>query len=371
MPPSFASLRNAVAADESELLRRSMRDDTEVAAHTSQRHPPLPPRQPGQPFGRPPPNLGDLPRGPIAIQSLFLPGVWQRVLDWFVAADDAMEALLRGEYTSPGTLVITQDEMQAWARGILWDCTDPSACVPTKPSSAEGLAAARGRKLDAAVLRKMAEEIGWDDPDILDQADNGFESHSSCSLTTVLAFHHTGVAKNYDAAEKVIESDMDENWVKAAVRWLPRVPLRCLARNVIVTEKARTAPDGVSVQYYQKARVSTDASESKSPDSPNGGTPRADTALDLCTAKDMGAGALPLSACLRAASTGWASLLSTSRVLSGSCSCSGWSFGCTPSYGGRHGAAEEEHSGQHGKRASPSTLGSTLVGLQVQTGFNE
>ena len=372
-PPSFASLRNAVAADESELLSRSMRDDTVAAAHMSQQHPPHPLRQPGQPFGRPAPNLADLPQGPITIQSLFLPGVWQRVLDWFAAADGAMEALLRGEYAAPGTLVITQDEMQVWARGILWDCTDPIACVPAKPSSAEGLAGARGRKLDAAVLRQMADEIGWDDPDILDQADNGFESHSSCSLTTVLAFHHTGVAKNYDAAEKVIESDIDENWVKAAVRWLPRVPLRCLARNVIVTEKARTAPDGCSIEYYQKARVSTDASESKSPDSPNGGTPKADTMLDLCTAKDMGAGAaivslpaggldrvglaaIDLESAFRFLLLQWLEL---------------WLHAFLWWTGGRHGAAEEEHSGQHGKRASPSTLGSTLVGLQVQTGFNE
>ena len=153
----------------------------------SMRHPPHPARRPGQPFGRPAPNPADLPRGPIPIHSLFLPGVWQRVLDWFEGADRAMEALLRGDYASPGTLVITQEEMQVWARGKLWDCTDPDACVLAQPSSAARLAGARGRKLDATVLRSMAEEIGWDDPDILDQADCGFESHSSCSLTTILA----------------------------------------------------------------------------------------------------------------------------------------------------------------------------------------
>ena len=150
----------------------------------------------------------------------------------------------------------------------------------------------KGRKMDAAVLRQMAVEIGWDeiDPDILDQADAGFESHSACSLTTVLAFHHTGMALQYEVAAKVIEADIGEGWVTRAVRWLPRVPIRVLPRNVIVTDKARVAPDGVSLEHFKKGRVSTDAGESKSDDSPNSGTPKADTALELCTAQDMGVG---------------------------------------------------------------------------------
>jgi hypothetical protein len=141
----------------------------------------------------------------------------------------------------------------------------------------------------------MAEEIGWDDPDILDQAHSGFESHSSCSLTTVLAFHHTGMASNYEAAEEVIEKDTAEHWVSPAVRWLPRLPLRCLPRNVIVTEKERASADGMTLERFKKLRVSSDASESSSKDSPNAGTPSADTALSLCTAKSIGEGAAIVS----------------------------------------------------------------------------
>lgn len=294
-PPPFASQRHTVPASLEELEGRPVRDDSGMIDGLLQRHPPLTPRSAGQPFGHPPPDLQRLPSGPIPIHALFMPGVWERVIAWFEAADTAMEALLEGKFQSPGTLVITQEELQPWARGILWDCSDPQCCVPARPSTQADLPSLRGRKIDAAVLRAMADEIGWDDPDILNQADNGFEAYSKCSLTTVLAFHHTGVSQHYAAAEKVIEADLHEGWITPAVRWLPRLPLRCLARNVIVTQKARVAPDGASLEHYSKTRVSTDAGESSSPDSPNAGISKAETSLELCSAKDMGVGTAVVS----------------------------------------------------------------------------
>ena len=56
------------------------------------------------------------------------------------------------------------------------------------------------------------------------------------SNTSYLAFHHTGVARELDAARSAIEADITEGWVRQAVQWLPRVPIRVLPRNVIITD---------------------------------------------------------------------------------------------------------------------------------------
>jgi hypothetical protein len=102
----------------------------------------------------------------------------------------------------------------------------------------------------------MAMEIGWDDLDICDQAEDGIEGRSGCSLTTILAFHHTGVAQNLEAARKVVDADISEGWVRAAVRWLPRVPIRVLPRNVILTDKQKVDPQPLELVTFVKARIS-------------------------------------------------------------------------------------------------------------------
>ena len=290
--PHFASSRNTVPAREGELLLRAVRDDTAASAEYRGRHQRLPPRSPGQPFGFPAPSTSGIPAGRIRLPDLFLPGVWQRILQWFKDADRSLEALKSGSFVSPGTLIVLQGELQPWARGILWDTSDPENCVLAVPSTREGHEASRGsrRQLDGAALRRMAMEIGWDDLDICDQADNGMEGRSSCSLTTILAFHHTGVAQSLEAARKVVDADIAEGWVRAAVRWLPRVPIRVLPRNVILTDKQKVDPQSQELVTFVKARISTDEGESRSEDSPNAGIPKIETTLDLCTVQDFAVG---------------------------------------------------------------------------------
>jgi hypothetical protein len=214
------------------------------------------------------------------------------VVAWFAAAERSLAALERGEFLSPGTLLILQSDLQPWARGILWDTSDPKNCLFAQPSNRERLQAARGstRQIDGAALRRMAVELDWDDLDICDQVDDGVEARTHCSLTSVLAFHHTGVAHHLEAARTVVESDMAEGWVSAAVPWLPRIPIRVLPRNVIITDKQRADPVTGELVNYQKLRISTDESESGSPDAPNPCIPKSETALDLCSAKDFGVG---------------------------------------------------------------------------------
>jgi hypothetical protein len=221
-----------------------------------------------------------------------LPGIWERILAWFAAAEVSLAALETGVFLSPGTLIITQEELQPWARGILWDTANPRCCIFAQPSTRELFEAARSgkRQLDGAALRRMANEIGWDDLDICDQAEDGIEGRSRCSLTSVLAFHHTGVAQHLEAARKVINADIAEGWVTAAVQWLPRVPIRVLPRNVILTDKQKVDSETHQLVTFVKARISTDEGESRSKDAPNAGIPKTETTLDLCTVQDFALG---------------------------------------------------------------------------------
>ena len=297
-PLPFASPRHSVPATDEELLRTAMRDDTAATEHIRAQHVRHAARAPGQPFGHPPPSRDALPKGCITLPMLFLPGVWERVLAWLDAADRAMQQLEQGRFSGPGTLVVLQEDLQPWARGILWDTSDPADCVFARPSCREELRARQhlSRQIDGDVLRRLAAELGWDDIDICDQVSDGVEARTACSLTTVLAFHHTGMAANLNAAREVINADIAEGWVRPATRLLPRVPLRCLPRNVIITDKTKVADDGVTLVHYQKARISTDESESSSDDSPNAGIPRYESALNLCTAKDFGQGIAVIAA---------------------------------------------------------------------------
>lgn len=240
-------------------------------------------------MGHPPVDPSRLPRRDIHISQLFLDGVWERIVEWTRLAGIAMCALRDGRrYDAPATLYVTQAEMQPWARGILWDARDPGKCVLMAARRPADLAAG-SRAVDPDVLDQMAAAVGSGDHDICDQVRHGVESRSLCSLTTVLAFHHTGFAKQFEMARKVIDADLKEGWVLPAAATLPLVPGRCLARNVLLQPRSRVIAGG-EIEHYEKPRVSTDESESSSPDSPNAGISRAETELDLASAKDFAAG---------------------------------------------------------------------------------
>ena len=288
-PPPFASSRHALPASDQELLSRAMRDDTRASSDMRARHSRHSLRSPGQPFGHPPPSTSGLPSRRIRLPDLFLPGVWERLLTWLAAADLAMAALERGEFMSPGTLVILQEDLQPWARAILWDTSDPENCVFAQPSSRDLLHSERGkaRQIDPTVLRRMAAELGWDDLDICDQAEDGIESRTRCSLSTVLSFHHTGLSRNLQVARTVIAKDIAEGWVRKASRLLPRLPARCLPRNIVLADKTTVDPVTQVMTHTQKPRISTDESDSKSKDAPNAGIPQDEKSLELCRAQHL------------------------------------------------------------------------------------
>eukprot|EP00965_Chrysotila_dentata_P077870 2568836-Pleurochrysis_carterae.AAC.1 len=92
--------------------------------------------------------------------------------------------------------------MMWWARGTIWDCSDPKRCVPAARSTRHTTFPG-ARQLDRAALRAAAAELRWPDTDIVAQAgEGGVEARSSCELLTVLAFHHPGLLDQAAAAAK-------------------------------------------------------------------------------------------------------------------------------------------------------------------------
>ena len=106
------------------------------------------------------------PRSPIAIRQLYLDGVYDgQVVPWLRLAERAMQALRAGEAPPPVPAVtIRQDQMPKWARGVVWDTSDPADCFPVRRSSPvtweEDFP---GDKIDPAAFKRAAERVGWDD----------------------------------------------------------------------------------------------------------------------------------------------------------------------------------------------------------------
>eukprot|EP00965_Chrysotila_dentata_P176167 5816854-Pleurochrysis_carterae.AAC.1 len=62
--------------------------------------------------------------------------------------------------------------MPLWARGQIWDCSDPRRCVPVTRSTRD-TAFPGARQLDREALRKAAKALRWPDTDIVAQAGEG------------------------------------------------------------------------------------------------------------------------------------------------------------------------------------------------------
>jgi hypothetical protein len=167
-------------------------------------------------------EVTERPDGPIAIEQLFLPGVYEeRVESWFALVDEAGRAMRRrlaGSKEAPPrveTRVIEQSEMQPFARGIIWDCANPRDCVPVERSTADTYIPG-AKQIDREGLRRMATELGRGQCDTLDQAcGGGIEVRSDCELITVLAFHHSGLLEEFEAAQKAVEHSWQEQWTDA------------------------------------------------------------------------------------------------------------------------------------------------------------
>eukprot|EP00966_Prymnesium_polylepis_P063627 1475750-Prymnesium_polylepis.1 len=62
--------------------------------------------------------------------------------------------------------------MAPFARGLVWDCPDPSDCRPVRRSTRD-TAFPGARQLDRAAARRAAAELDWVDTDIIDQIGEG------------------------------------------------------------------------------------------------------------------------------------------------------------------------------------------------------
>ena len=154
--PRFASLRNRLPSSALELGREALPGDLHQPV-TSAKPPEASRPKPSQP---PAPTEGLAARlavGSISIHQLFLDGVYDgEVSPWLRLADAAADALLRGN-TPPAvpTVIIGQDKLQPWARGIVWDCHDHLNCKPVERSTRHTIFPGP-RQVDRAAFRKVA-----------------------------------------------------------------------------------------------------------------------------------------------------------------------------------------------------------------------
>ena len=309
-PPRFASFRLMTAASRDELLRSALPGDLYQSVVPSKPKPAKAPkgsRLPDPTASRPDgDSLTVRPPNPIHISQLFLPGVYEDdILSWFVLADAACLAChrrLQGEdleIPRVPTRVIRQDQQPAWARGCVWDCSDPAHCFPVRRSDASTSFPGE-RQVNRQAVREVAQLLDWHDADIIRQVGGGgIESRSDCELATVLAFHHQGLLSELEAASKVVGSHIGSEWVSGGTRHLPFVPCRLQPRNVVKQARLRVVGEGASsrVEEWLKPRVTTNLSFGAE-QSYNAAVPLSERSLVLPTIQQYGLAAAILMTAL-------------------------------------------------------------------------
>ena len=326
LTPSFASQRNGEPATPAELRREALGGNLHARVRSTaprsackalRRRPVLRGSQRGRrrarcdalsgcAAGAPPPPAGHVPsallelwgelpdairaRGTVHIEDLYLPGVYEsEVLSWLRMADAAAAAIRRGEAPpSVPTRTIEAAQQPAWARGRVWDCSDPRACTPVQRSTRDTVFAG-GRQLDRKEVRRVAQLIGWDDDDLISQiGEGGIETRADCELVTVLAFHHDSLLSEVARAEEDVAKHVKEEWVAPPRRDLPFVPCRLQPRGVVMQARSRLAGDG-TLEEYMKPRITTDGSFG-GPDSMNACVPDLERGVTLPSAQTFGRG---------------------------------------------------------------------------------
>ena len=293
-------MRSLRAATGPQLLRRAMPLDL-FGGMPARTKPPGAARRP-KGADLPPPTTGGeeecdratiRPSGRISISMLYGSGVYDgeirpKLQEMAVAARE-IEA---GRKPAPvATLRVTAARQPVWARGRVWDTSDPDDCHEVVRSTRHTTFPGQ-RQVNRAEFRAMAAEMAWDrvDPDIVGQlGEGGMEVRSDCAPDTVIAFHQKGFVAEYEAARRVIDANMDEEWVSEPVMHLPFVPCRVNPRNVIMQDRTRVLADGVTVEHYQKPRVTSNTSYGGA-ESPNGGVSVADSQVSLPSVQTFGLG---------------------------------------------------------------------------------
>jgi hypothetical protein len=82
---------------------------------------------------------------------------------------------------------------------------------------------------------------------------------SDFSLDIVLTFHHASLLRDIGLAEKSVTDHIGEGWAAPPTRHLPYVPCRLQPRGVIMQPRSRLMPDGVTLEEYEKPRITTDS----------------------------------------------------------------------------------------------------------------
>ena len=88
-------------------------------------------------------------------------------------------------------------------------------------------------------------------------------------------------------AEAAVRQHVEEQWVAPPVRHLPFVPCRLQPRGVIMQPRSRLMPDGVTLEEYDKPRITTDSSFG-GVDSVNAGVADRDRTVRLPSAQALG-----------------------------------------------------------------------------------
>ena len=177
------------------------------------------------------------PARPIAIEQLYEPGKYDAVRVWLSSAQEALRAWQRGEAAAPlEPLVIREEEQPEWARGLVWDTTDPADC---KPAASTTQSDPPHSSMNVKFFDEWAAKLEWKDLDMVKQVAAGVVGRAACEKETVLMLHHTGVRKNFQAFADSVEADTAEErkWISSAYTDLPYVPCRLVAKNVAEQRK--------------------------------------------------------------------------------------------------------------------------------------
>ena len=255
-PPKWASHQRLAPASTQEVAQTAYPEvipDFTVPA--------TPPRGPGEPRPSQRP-MGPRPRPPggrIHISQLFLPGIYELVQAWMTEALRAQDDLAVGRYRRVPDLVITQQQLQQWAQGVIWDCRDHTDCVPMQPSD-EGTQFPGGHQLNRDLFRHYAHARGGDEDIAETMGRGGLESYSEASLDCLMSFHHAGIATDFAAAARVIQGEIDAGFVSPPALHPQTVPFRVCPRNLVVQMRPRVDPKDGTTTEYGKPRVTFDLS---------------------------------------------------------------------------------------------------------------
>ena len=278
-PPRWASFRNLVQADVAELRGAPMPDLQPGRRRSSARPPPTQPgaRERLLRFRR---ALGRN----VRITDLWQPGEYERLQRWLAEARRGRPAR---------TETFPQSSLVELARGYRWDCRNPQNCVPFEPSTVATDFPGE-RQIDREAFAAAAREVGSEDHDLTGQAGGGgVESRSSCELTTVLQGHAPGLWRQEAVAAAAIATELRKEWAVGPFYHPPCVPMRCLARDVVMQPKSRVLPDLNSkgeyvVEDYEKGRITLNPSGG--PDPVNGGVAPEEREVALTSARALARG---------------------------------------------------------------------------------